>query len=46
VSSGQSIAMPNICLNVAVADSLAYVADELEKATAGGQSLEAAVGSC
>jgi glutamine synthetase len=44
VSSGQSIAMPNICLNVAVADSLAYVADELEKATAGGQSLESAVG--
>jgi glutamine synthetase len=44
VSSGQSIALPNICLNVAVADSLAYVADELEKATAGGQSLDAAVG--
>ena len=44
VSSGQSIAMPNICLNVAVADSLAYVAGELEKATAGGQSLDAAVG--
>jgi glutamine synthetase len=43
VSSGQSIAMPNICLNVAVADSLAYVADELEKATASGQSLDAAV---
>jgi glutamine synthetase len=44
VSSGQSIALPNICLNVAVADSLAYVAAELEKATAGGQSLDAAVG--
>jgi glutamine synthetase len=44
VSSGQSIAMPNICLNVAVADSLAYVATELERATAGGQSLDAAVG--
>jgi glutamine synthetase len=44
VSSGQSIAMPNICLNVAVAEQLAYVADELEKATAGGQSLESAVG--
>jgi glutamine synthetase len=44
VSSGQSIALPNICLNVAVADSLAYVAGELEKATAGGQSLDAAVG--
>ena len=44
VSSGQSIALPNICLNVAAADSLAYVADELEKATAGGQSLDAAVG--
>ncbi len=36
--------MPNICLNVAVADSLDYVAAELEKATAGGQSLDAAVG--
>jgi glutamine synthetase len=36
--------MPNICLNVAVADQLAYVADELEKATASGQSLDAAVG--
>ena len=44
VSSGQSIALPNICLNVAAADSLAYVADELEKATSGGQSLDAAVG--
>jgi glutamine synthetase len=44
VSSGQSIALPNICLNVAVADSLAYVASELEKATAGGQSLDTAVG--
>jgi len=44
VSSGQSIALPNICLNVAVADQLAYVADELEKATASGQSLDSAVG--
>jgi glutamine synthetase len=43
VSAGQSIAMPNIVLNVAVADSLDYLATELEKATAGGQSLDAAV---
>ena len=32
VSSGQSIAFPNIALNVAVADSLDYIATELEKA--------------
>jgi glutamine synthetase len=44
VSSGQSIALPNIALNVAVADSLDYVATELEKATEGGQSLDEAVG--
>jgi glutamine synthetase len=44
VSSNQSIAMPNIALNVAVAESLDYVATELEKATAGGQPLDDAVG--
>jgi glutamine synthetase len=44
VSSGQSIALPNISLNVAVADSLDYIATELEKATSGGQSLDEAVG--
>jgi glutamine synthetase len=43
VSSGQSIALPNISLNVAVAESLDYIATELEKATGGGQSLEEAV---
>jgi glutamine synthetase len=43
VSSGQSIAFPNIALNVAVADSLDYIATELEKATKGKKSLEAAV---
>jgi glutamine synthetase len=44
VSSNQSIAYPNIALNVAVAESLDYVATELEKATKGGKSLEKAVG--
>lgn len=43
VSGGQSIAMPNICLNVAVAESVDYVATELEKAVASGQTLEKAV---
>jgi glutamine synthetase len=43
VSSGQSIAYPNIALNVAVTESLDYVATELEKATAGGKKLEDAV---
>jgi len=43
VSGGQSIAMPNICLNVAVTESLDYMATELERATASGQTLEAAV---
>jgi len=44
VSSGQSIAFPNIALNVAVAESLDYIATELEKATSKGKkSLEAAV---
>jgi glutamine synthetase len=43
VSSGQSISLPNIALNVAVADALDGIATELEKATSGGQSLDDAV---
>ena len=43
VSSGQSIAMPNICLNVAVTDAIDAIATELEKAVAGGKKTEAAV---
>src|SRR6185503_4354956 len=43
VSSGQSIAYPNIALNVAVAESLDYMATELETATRSGKSLEQAV---
>jgi glutamine synthetase len=42
VSAGQSIAYPNIALNVAVAESLDYVATELEKLTAAGKSIEKA----
>jgi glutamine synthetase len=42
VSSGQSIAYPIIALNVAVAESLDYVATELEKLTKGGKSIERA----
>jgi glutamine synthetase len=44
VSSNQSIAMPNIALNVAVTESLDYMATALEKATKAGKSLEKAVG--
>ena len=44
VSSNQSIAFPNIALNVAVAESLDYIATALEKAVAGGAELEDAVG--
>jgi glutamine synthetase len=44
VSSNQSIAYPNIALNMAVTDSLDYIATELEKATGSGKSLEQAVG--
>jgi len=44
VSAGQSIAYPNIALNVAVAESLDYMATELETAIRGGKSLEQAVG--
>ena len=43
VSSNQSIAYPNIALNIAVTESLDYIATELEKATEGGKTLEAAV---
>jgi glutamine synthetase len=42
VSSNQSIAYPNIALNVAVAESLDYLATELERLTAKGQSIERA----
>jgi len=44
VSSNQSIAYPNIALNVAVAESLDHIATELEKATKGGKSVEKAAG--
>jgi glutamine synthetase len=44
VSSNQSIGYPNIALNVAVTESLDFIATELEKTTAGGKSLEYAVG--
>jgi glutamine synthetase len=42
VSSNQSIAYPIIALNVAVAESLDYVATELEKAAKGGKKAEQA----
>jgi glutamine synthetase len=44
VSSNQSIAYPNIALNLAVTESLDTVATELEAAVAAGKSLEHAVG--
>ena len=44
VSGGQSIAFPNIALNVAVTESLDYIATELEAAVKGGKkTIEAAV---
>ena len=43
VSSNQSIAYPNIALNMAVTESLDYMATELEKAIKGGKTLEKAV---
>ena len=43
VSSNQSIAYPNIALNVAVTESLDYMATELEKLTKGGKTIEKAV---
>jgi glutamine synthetase len=39
----QSIAYPNIALNLAVTESLDYMATELEKATKGSKSIERAV---
>src|SRR4029078_9035841 len=43
VSSGQSIAYPNIALNMAVTESLDYMATELEKSMKGGKTLEKAI---
>jgi len=43
VSANQSIAFPNIALNVAMTESLDYVATQLEAAIKKGKSLEAAV---
>ncbi len=44
VSAGQSIAFPNIALNVAVTESFDYMATQLEQATSKGRkSLDAAV---
>jgi glutamine synthetase len=43
VSSGQSIAVPNMVLNAAMADALDSIATELEAAVAKGEDLKAAV---
>jgi glutamine synthetase len=43
VSANQSIALPNVALNVAVTESLDFVASELEKSLKSGQKLQAAV---
>jgi glutamine synthetase len=43
VASSQNIAFPSIMLNVAVTESLDYVATQLETAIAGGRQLEEAV---
>jgi glutamine synthetase len=43
VSSNQSISYPNIALNVAVTESLDFMATELEKAAKGGKKIEQAV---
>src|SRR5579862_4242114 len=43
VSSNQSIGYPNIVLNLAVTESIDYIATELEKAVAGGKTLAVAV---
>jgi glutamine synthetase len=43
VSSGQSIAMPNISLNTAMAEALDYVATQLESMVKGKKTVEAAV---
>jgi glutamine synthetase len=44
VSSGQSIAFPNMVLNAAMADALDSIASELEAAVAKGEELNKAVG--
>jgi glutamine synthetase len=44
VSSGQSIAFPNMVLNAAMADALDSIASELEAATSKGEDLNKAVG--
>jgi glutamine synthetase len=44
VSSNQSIAFPNIVLNVAVTESLDYIATELEKSVEKGVDLQDAIG--
>jgi glutamine synthetase len=43
VSSNQSIAFPNIALNVAASEALDYIATELEKAVSEGKKLDVAV---
>jgi glutamine synthetase len=43
VSANQSIAYPVIALNVAITESLDYMATELEKATKSGKSIQQAV---
>ncbi len=43
VSSNQSIALPNVVLNLAVTESLDYCATELEKSLKEGKKLQAAV---
>jgi glutamine synthetase len=45
VSAGQSIAFPNIALNLAVTEALDYIATELEKTQKDGKKLDAAVKS-
>jgi glutamine synthetase len=44
VGSSQNIAWPNMILNAAMADALEGIANELEKATSGGEDLNKAVG--
>jgi glutamine synthetase len=44
VSSNQSIGYPNIALNLAVTESIDYIATELEKMVASGKTLAKAVG--
>jgi len=45
VSANQSIALPNVALNVAVTESLDHIATELEKDLKAGKKLQAAVKS-